>query len=130
MSYKKKLTTKTKERREKTQHIYICAGRMDVNRIKRELSSNKKSEVVHLLHTPLERAGDKIGEQRPGSFPKYEMPGTANFLFVAVEPQVDELGNKIQPKLIGVSVGTMFFNGQGGEEQESTLLLDPGTPGV
>ena len=84
---------------------------MDVNRIKRELSLNKKSEVVHLLHAPLERAGDKISEQRPGSFPEDEMPGTANFLLVAVEPQVNKLGDKIEPKLIGVSIGTMLFNG-------------------
>ena len=84
---------------------------MDVNRIKREWSLNKKSEVVHLLHTSLERAGDKIGEQRPGSFPEDEMPGTANFLLVAVEPQVNELGDEIEPKLIGVSIGTMLLYG-------------------
>ena len=88
----------------------MCS-RMDVNRIKRSLGLNEESEVVHLLHAPLERAGDKISEQRPGSFPEDEMPGAADFLLVAVDSQANELSDEVQPKLIGVPVGTMLLDG-------------------
>ena len=114
----------------KEKKIYICTDRMDVNRIKRSLGLNEESEVVHLLHAPLERAGDKISEQRPGSFPEDEMPGAADFLLVAVDSQANELSDEVQPKLIGVPVRTMLLDGQGSIEKESTLLLDPRTPGV
>ena len=98
-----------RRRNKKKTHLHMCS-RMDVNRIKRLLGLNEESEVVHLFHTTLERAGDKISKQRPGSFPEDKMPGTANFLLVTVDPQVDELSDEVQPKLVGVPVGTMLLD--------------------